>query len=612
MPVVNREMERQIVEEGRRQGKSDDFIKQAILRYREKNGGVKEESVQSVVPVPQETTQPNKNALGRAVDFVKKDVFAGGVEEDTNIVGDVFRSTAGSQGLAGVAQMPGKVISQLGLLKENKKLSESNAALADLTTRAIQTARDLKDPIQKKKLLTQVRSNLETLGLGNEVYSELEKDILTPRDTIATSANAALTASTGSGSLVKNATLNSVKRLPVSTLQSVPKLLPTVEKFVNVGKSVLPRAVEQAAIGAGFTASENIRDGRPIGEDVAKGAVISAAVPFAGTVASKTGVAIKSAEAKLSQRYVDSLIKPLMKDLSYGKNPGKRVAQEGIVFNSLEEGAEKIGQKLDEIGEQMNTVSLDPKFEGKVFDFSDALSSIDKKIVELQKAPRTNAGVIQRLQDAKDDILQRVDNPDGTSSYARDLSNLTFDQVTQLKKDIGGLTKFTGNASDDKAYNMALKQSYGQTKEKINGIAPEMRELNERWADLKSAETAIKYRDKVEQRQNLIRFPSKTVAGVLTGAGIVTLNPALIAAAILEVGMDKAFSSSAFKTRMARWLAKASVKEKQSLMRDLPGIKQVLDRVFGEKSELTEGEILQRFKDMFKKKSPLPTNKTGR
>lgn len=53
MPVVDREKEREIVIEGKQQGKSDEFIKQAVLRFRERSkGGVPEEIVEEKKPSP--------------------------------------------------------------------------------------------------------------------------------------------------------------------------------------------------------------------------------------------------------------------------------------------------------------------------------------------------------------------------------------------------------------------------------------------------------------------------------------------------------------------------------------------------------------------------------
>ena len=75
---------------------------------------------------------------------------------------------------------------------------------------------------------------------------------------------------------------------------------------------------------------------------------------------------------------------------------------------------------------------------------------------------------------------------------------------------MGNLTKWTGNLSDDQIINKALKQVYGSVKEQmINGakslnkdIGQRLERLNEKYADLTSAEIATKYRDKIIQRQN--------------------------------------------------------------------------------------------------------------
>ena len=59
MPVVNREQERMIVEQGRAQGKSDDFIKQAVLRYRSRATGQDAEAPTPAKPIP-DVQDPNK------------------------------------------------------------------------------------------------------------------------------------------------------------------------------------------------------------------------------------------------------------------------------------------------------------------------------------------------------------------------------------------------------------------------------------------------------------------------------------------------------------------------------------------------------------------------
>lgn len=53
MPIINRQKERKIVEEGRRQGKSDDFIKKAVLRFRFNTD--KAETLRETQPVEQKS-----------------------------------------------------------------------------------------------------------------------------------------------------------------------------------------------------------------------------------------------------------------------------------------------------------------------------------------------------------------------------------------------------------------------------------------------------------------------------------------------------------------------------------------------------------------------------
>lgn len=558
---------------------------------------------QPVIETP--TAQPveeKKSLLSRAGSFIKQDILGGGVQGETNLAGDIFRSTVGSRSAAGVGQEVAKnlysLVSGGSYEKEATALSESQAGLADQTTKLIKSLPSITDPIRRANLQKLVKENLDTLAKSNITYKDLVETtgaLETPKESAkqygTSAANAILTKFTGSGSGVTSATRGLLGRTSVGTLSKVPGLLPTAEKVLTAGKGIIPRIAEQAGLGVGFAASENIRTGQPVGTNLGTAAVFGGALPVAGAGVSKIKSALPKIETKMAQRLIDSLIKPLMKDLSYGKNPGARVASEGIVFNSLEEGAEKITQRLNEIGQEMDAVISSPRFQGKVYDMSNSLKAIDDEIAYLSKNPRTNAPIISRLQAAKADLMGEVINPDGSISYAKNLKQMTIDQAVEFKRDIASLARYTGAASDDKAYNKAIQMSARNAKNKINEIAPEMKNLNERWADLKSAETAIKYRDKIEQRQNIIKFPSKLLGGGSLIAGTATLNPAIIAAGIATLGIEKLFGSSAFKTRMAKWLSKATPEDKVKLLRDAPILKPVLDRIFGKEKELNENQI---------------------
>jgi len=115
-------------------------------------------------------------------------------------------------------------------------------------------------------------------------------------------------------------------------------------------------------------------------------------------------------------------------------------------------------------------------------------------------------------------------------------------------------------------------------KEKIGQAVPEVKALNERFANLLSAEIATRYRDKIVSRQNLLSLTPKILGGGAAIAGLATGNPKLIAAALVEIGTEKIMSSPAMKTRIARSLAKlpadklAEVLENSPELKKLPGI----------------------------------------
>jgi len=90
----------------------------------------------------------------------------------------------------------------------------------------------------------------------------------------------------------------------------------TVKAIKGAGK------LAQAGVeGVTFTAGQGLQEGKtPTAEDYKTNALINAAFPAAG-MAMRAG--LKNAPARL----VNSLIKPLSKDFTYGKDPGKTVAE---------------------------------------------------------------------------------------------------------------------------------------------------------------------------------------------------------------------------------------------------------------------------------------------
>jgi hypothetical protein len=342
----------------------------------------------------------------------------------------------------------------------------------------------------------------------------------------------------------------------------------------KLATSLGARVATEAVIGGGVTA---LQQGK-VDRNAIDAAIISAAFPVVGKAFQAGRKLTQSAQKELAPRVVNSLIKPLQRNLSYGKNPGRAVAELGITANNLDELAEKISVARNEVGEQLGAIY---ESSDKIFDISDFLKPIDESIKKASNAPRTNSALITRLQALKDDLLGVEVNELGEELATRKLQGVTANEVFNFKKDIGNLTKYTGNASDDNMVNSSLQQVYGKLKGKLDDALPDTMPLNERYGDLTSAEIATKYRDKIMERQNLIKFDMK-VTGLGTGlvTAIASGGAALpsVVFGLGAAGLQKAFESPRVKTEFAKWLAGASAAEKKALFDKAPWAKAIITR----------------------------------
>ncbi len=570
-----------------------------------------------VVPEKSGLLQRGLGALVGAGKFIAQDVAGGGAEvnQDPGFLGglkrfgeSVFQSTLGSKGAAGFGQEAAKIgfdtLSGGATTKAVTDLNLSNAGLAEQNTKLIQKIRTMEPGAQRDKLVALLQDNLKFLGQSQSVADEVQGQQGSLRKELTAGANTALTAtmsraafpsgvpgvagtSLGEGKILTDVARTGVRSLPVGVLEQAPRLLPTVEKVLSVGKGVIPRAAEQTALGLGLNTVNNIQEKKPIGENAGVAAALSAFIPFAGTAAGAAKEKVIGELPDVAARLINSVIKPLKKDFSYGKDPGRGVALEGITGNSLEDLAPKVTERRQAIGKEIKAKVSARNVADKKLDLTTVMEPLYEALETANKNPRTNAGLIERINNTIQDILgvQNLKLGDfEIKAITQKLRDISPDSAFEFKKNIGDLTKFTGNPSDDAMINKALKQVYGRAKEKLNKAVPGLSDLNERYADLTSADIAIRYRDIINQRQNVFSLGNKVFGiggAILTalasgGASI----PIAIAAATGTV-LDKALGSTAVKSRVAAWLARASTIEKEALFSKSPELRAAIERVFG-------------------------------
>lgn len=354
------------------------------------------------------------------------------------------------------------------------------------------------------------------------------------------------------------------------TLETTGKAIGDVAQFLiptgqaQKGASLLTKAGKSAT----DTLVKEVLQKGELDKETLKDAAISGAIPVVGEVVKKVGQGVAKIAGKTAERVINSLVKPLSKDFAYGKNPAKSITKYGITGNSLDELAQNIQTKIDDVGTQLDDVLKNTKTKVSI-DSTKILNPIDDAINNLGKAKRTNATVINRLNDTKADILDIIGNK----------KTLTPVEARELKTTIGSLAKWTGNASDDKVVNKSIQQIYGNLKGKIEVIAPEAKTLSEDMANLITAKEATIYRDTITQRQNLVSLSGKTVGGIgiLGGLGYyaTTGDDRGLKTALAGIGltqMDKVLGSSAFKTNLAKVLSTMKPEQVQNIVDKYPAL----------------------------------------
>ncbi len=287
----------------------------------------------------------------------------------------------------------------------------------------------------------------------------------------------------------------------------------------------------------------------------------------------------QAAGPALSSRIVNSLIKPSKRDFAYGKNPGKAIADEGIVAKNFDELQQKVSETKSKIGEQIEAVLTSERYANKTLSVDDALATIDEAIAAAKKSPRTNSAKIKRLEDIKADLLGETVDEAGNVVLTRNTKDLTIEEINNLKKEVGEMTAFTGNPSDDALVNSVLQNTYRRLADKVEQIAPEIKALNQKYGDFLAAEKAIKNRAEIVQRHNLVSLPqieygsgAAIVTAIMSGGAAV---PTLLAGAGVA-GMQKLLSTPKAKTAIAAWLATAKPSQLLEIYRTAPRVFEIL------------------------------------
>jgi len=355
--------------------------------------------------------------------------------------------------------------------------------------------------------------------------------------------------------------------------------LRNVPKWLQIAGRVGGTAAVEAGAGGGVTA---IQEGE-INSDVISNAVVAGTLPivFAGASAALRPVQ-KFLSEKLPSKMINNLIRPGKNDFNFGKNPGQAVVDEGITANSREGLLKQIRDKKDEIG-AIKGDALDAVPEGINIDIAPLLTPIDNAMEQAVKSGERN--LFSRLQDLKDGLTKEFSVVDGKLVTGGDKSLImTPKQADLLKQQIGNDTKWTGQAFDNDI-NKVRRDLYSRINDAIDeAVGPlgetgtRIKELNQRWANMLTAEKALENRIAVEVRNNMISLQD---TGVGVGAGIASVAsgagaPQAILNSLTLIAGRKLVKSTAVSTRLAQYLEKLAPTDREVLQKALPSIRAIL------------------------------------
>ena len=305
-----------------------------------------------------------------------------------------------------------------------------------------------------------------------------------------------------------------------------------------------------------------------------------AAGPYIAKAGKEISESVKGATDWLASRIGKQFIKASKSINAYGHKPEKALVDEGIFATSWEELLDKVKAVKDSLGtsyDELFTPDKGPQY----VSISKAITPINTALCEARKYPGTNASVINKLNTLKSDIINRIRKDavevgeyevkpsDIPENWTSDIANTFGSESKQvatiskeiakkeanvgphlyskfgkeagedvleaelmnkklvmpaknanaIKREIYKLTKYTGKPSDDAALNKTKQYVASAINKEVEKVVPEIKPINERYANLIALENAAEYRAVVAERNNLVGIPEFAATGALLTGG---------------------------------------------------------------------------------------------
>lgn len=292
-------------------------------------------------------------------------------------------------------------------------------------------------------------------------------------------------------------------------ISKVPLLAKAAKASPVVGGAI-PKVLAGAATGGAMNALH--------GGDAAEGAGIGGGMAALGAAAKPAADAIAD---YVPQRLYNAIARTSPKGFNYGRNPGQGMADEGLIAGSQGSMLDKVGDRLKATGDMIGQHLADPTVNKPVVNISKAITDpIDQ--MEAAAIKHSNLDLADRLKDLRDRL---------TTDYARDpvsqkllptgakkLDKLTPAEANEIKQTLGEMTRWTGDPKVDQL-SPAIQQAYRGINNQIESAAPGIKDINQRYGELKSAQESLDHKIRLGEKYNPLGSLTDILSGLHWGAG---------------------------------------------------------------------------------------------
>lgn len=176
--------------------------------------------------------------------------------------------------------------------------------------------------------------------------------------------------------------------------------------------------------------------------------------------------------------------------LAFEGNPGRGVAQEGIVAGSRPSLLNKIDTARGTRGAQIDQVLDLPQHSALSLDVSEPVSAPFKSAITKGTRGALSDATLKRLSQTQRELTEERAAPGEYTGQPKNLSRLNPREANNVKRDIQGRTNYF-NPENDELVNNTLRQSAYGVKEAVNKAVPDVVPFNRRVQDLEGAHDAL-------------------------------------------------------------------------------------------------------------------------